>query len=357
MKIFIDANEYQRFIRTTKPDLGDLKILKKILKKPGKEGTKPYTLVTTEQVIDEYYREEDVQIKSNRKKISEKKVAFALFEKPTDKQSVHEKALVERAKKIESSFDALVKKEMASFDKKSGEVKRLMEDLFKLAGNPIACDDDILRAVEIRLSQGKYPPKTNGSIGDAINWEILLSQPDDVEYVFITKDTDFVTEDGSLRKSLQIEWDKDHSEKIKIYPYIGDFLEAIGEKKKLTVSKRPQILKKTSTEEGLLESSSNLVSVSDSSTMWVVPKTVTGGTYLVNPASVAGTNWTTVSGAGSTFTSSGANNFFTNVATVNVNFCPSCGAEKNQLVRLNTTAFYFSKNSYKCLTCGNTFEV
>ena len=361
MYIFIDTNIYKRISSSEKPNVGDLKTVKKLLKKKAIKGVRPYTLISTDQVTDEYYREESVDVASARNNVKNRlsNISSDLEKKPVDKLSRREKTAVARMTEIRESFKRFAEHDLERFEKESAEAVKIISDVFSLA-TEIKCDDQIIHLAQIRTARGKFPKTTRGSIGDAINWEVLLAQPDDGDYVLITTDSsDFVDPTtNKLFKTLQDEWDKSHPKaKITVFPFLGEFLQSVGEKKS-TKKKEAEDSPPTPTPPSKGYTGYTVVT-GPSSTLTVV------NAAMNQPLTFNNEYWDTVlndNNAGS-FTLAGnaitANNSVFAANIEGVKLCPFCGStnlNKSYLGYMTVSATLLGDNQYTCQNCKKSFK-
>jgi hypothetical protein len=226
MKVFIDTSEYLRYYRAFITNTYPLEKLLSLVEDGSVE------LILTQQVKDEFYRnKEDFAVLMKKKLNSCKKSLKVSISNEKDLKGIENelkdlklKYTKEVQVKVEENFN-IIEKNIAP----NGKVDKLIERLFKKSiFYPVT--RNIISAADIRKLLGN-PPKTNkGSLGDAINWEILLAEmQDDLE--FVCGDTDFKVENWkgeiTMRDFLQREWKEKVESDIRLYPRIIDFLESL----------------------------------------------------------------------------------------------------------------------------------
>ena len=104
---------------------------------------------------------------------------------------------------------------------KADKIIRSLIDL----GTRIEISDDIYRRAQQRHERGN-PPGKPGSLGDAINWEALLSAvPQSEPFFIITDDNDYasVLIKGKFNPFLQYEWSRLKSSELSYYKTLSGF--------------------------------------------------------------------------------------------------------------------------------------
>jgi predicted nucleic acid-binding protein len=241
--LFIDTNILLGFFAYTKDDLDQLEKLVSLIQA---ESIKLYL---TKQVVDEFYRNRESKLAESLSK----------FRLQTDKgcpsfmQSLEEYKVYMKALAIfEKSHGILLGKA-----KEHAENRTLLaDDLFsKLASeaNVIEITDEAYNAA-IRRSKLGNPPGKGDSIGDELNWELLLGVvQENSDLHVISKDGDYASKlNPAMAKSFLIdEWAQKNGGQLHLYAQIGQFFEAKfpGEDFLLQAEKRDAI-------EGLIYSGS-----------------------------------------------------------------------------------------------------
>ena len=182
LHVFIDTNVWLAFYSFTKDDVEQLRKLIKLIEK---EKLKLYI---TQQLADEFYRNRERKLDESLRAFGKGEIPKSLprylmdypeaaeFEKAVSEWQKVRDSLIDRAKK-----DAL---------DKSLAADTLFADVLKASPPATVGSDIIAKALNRRLvgnPPGKYP-----SLGDQINWEILLRDvPEEADLHIVSKDGDF----------------------------------------------------------------------------------------------------------------------------------------------------------------------
>ena len=185
MRIFIDTNIYLSFLHYTSDELEELEKLSVLLK----QGI--VTLYLTAQVKDEFYRNRESKLADALKRVREQRLAaqlpnfckeYAEYTALRDAQKAYDRAHADLLRKV--TEDALARKLRAD---------STIEQLFSLA-KLLTVDNAVMERASQRAARGN-PPGKPGSLGDAINWEVLLqSVPTGEDIVTITDDRDYASQ-------------------------------------------------------------------------------------------------------------------------------------------------------------------
>jgi ElaB/YqjD/DUF883 family membrane-anchored ribosome-binding protein len=219
MYIFIDTNNYLDYYKMSEDTIISLKKLRDyLIKNKGKVN-----LILPLQIEEEFYRRRNGIIKATL--VRTKKLKEEL-----DKLlAAHYKQ--DEAKEIKSQLEKLYKEQKDYLLNDKSEINQVINALFKLS-QKYKDDGDIFNKAYRRLVKGN-PPGKHGSIGDAIAWEIIISNCCKNDVYVISKDNDWADEieDGQVKMFLLREWKKKSSKKIKLYKTIGAFLNAVAKEK------------------------------------------------------------------------------------------------------------------------------
>jgi hypothetical protein len=350
MYVFVDSTEYKRFL-APEPDIKTLKTLKSLLGIKSKKGRLKAILIITDQVIDEYYRAESQRISESREQHAKKNFLLS-FDRLGKEESIEEKRINKKAGELKSSFEKLRNIKIKEFDKKMTETKNLIREIFALA-KKIDCNDQIFRKVEIRTARSMHPRRSKeGSVGDAINWEIILSTPDDRDFVIVTQDGDFIEKNSSdLHTTLRDEWCKNHTKKIKVVPYVGNFIDLIHKTEKNVIKK--QVKKKKVTKK--------LASKNSSKDNTPSPGT---STYVARSAPLSLSENPIVFPNPDILEVPRDNSISRILPRVTWNqngedpvSCPFCQANKDKLIEHFPVVYGSKVKNYFCLNCGKEFSV
>lgn len=182
--IFIDTNTYLSFFRLSNNDLNEIKKLLHGVR------SRELTIQVTSQVRDEFNRNREGVIFDALKKFRDEKVPKSY---PKLMQGYPEyKSLQQKAKDFSTLRKKILRKAEEDSRKQKLEADQLINQVFQFA-TMIECGDEILKSARERMDRGN-PPGKNGSYGDAINWEALLTKvPNDNDLIVISADSDFTT--------------------------------------------------------------------------------------------------------------------------------------------------------------------
>lgn len=216
MQVFIDTNILLSFFNFTNDDLEELKKLTVLL------NEKAVTLYLTDQVTAEFERNREAKIAEALKKLKEQQLNlhfpqickdFSEYEELRKFQRAYDNA---HAKLLDNLQVASVKKELKADEAVSA--------LFA-AAKTIKTTPEAVMAARLRLEIGN-PPGKNGSLGDALNWELLLAEaPISGDIYFITADRDFVSalDESKFKDYLLNEWTKRKTGSVIFYKLLSSF--------------------------------------------------------------------------------------------------------------------------------------
>lgn len=182
MYLFIDTNIFLSFYHLTKDDLEELRKLSLLIKKGG------VMLILTDQVEMEFWRNRENKIADSIRRLKEQKLnlEFPQLCKGYKEYSALQKLQDEYKK----SHSELLTKIMVDIENNTLQADEIIIDLFEKA--------DCVESIEKYISDAKYrinignPPGKNGSLGDAINWGILLDKiPLNEKLFLVSDDKDF----------------------------------------------------------------------------------------------------------------------------------------------------------------------
>lgn len=216
MNVFIDTNIFLSFYHFSNEELSTLENIF------ASNQTGTIKVILTEQLKNEFYRNRENKIKDALKKFSDEEIKFQLpsFMKNYEefeqiRQSIRQLNEVRRKLKSKANKDIL---EMNLVTDK------VVEEIFKV-NNIVEINDEIFTKAH-RRHLLRNPPGKNDSMGDAINWEILLqSVPNDEDLHIISDDGDFysVIDDEKLNSFLENEWKEKKNSKIYFYRKLSKF--------------------------------------------------------------------------------------------------------------------------------------
>lgn len=215
MNVFIDTNVFLSFYHLTSEDLEELRKLKPLIEHGEIQ------LFLPEQVKDEYLRNREVKILAATKVLKEQKLSLKFpamckdypeYEMLREIQSNHNEA-----------HSALVTKLSDAVSTRTLTADTVIRELFDLA-TTISTTTAHLAQAEARMAVGN-PPGKKGSLGDAINWEVLLSCAPEEDLFLIADDRDYysVLDENQPKEFLVDEWFKKKQSKLFNYRRISEF--------------------------------------------------------------------------------------------------------------------------------------
>jgi hypothetical protein len=184
MNLFIDTNVYLSFYHLTNDDLEELRKLAAVV------NEKKIRLFVTVQVQQEFWRNRENKLKESLKDLRNLKLSLQY------PNICKEYPAYEEMRAHQKQFSALHSSMMAAIisdiDARSLRADEVIEQLFGIA-NVINHDEQILANARDRTDLGN-PPGKKGSLGDAVNWECLLSRtPQKEDLHFVSIDGDFAS--------------------------------------------------------------------------------------------------------------------------------------------------------------------
>lgn len=233
--LFIDTNVLLSFYAFAKDDLEQLDKLVKLI------HAKSIKLYLTQQVVDEFMRNREANLANSLKEFRGHAIrACPSFMRDLKDYAKYDKALSEFNKTSEKLLDAATKQ--------ANEGTLLADTLFadlKAKAKVIGVSDEAHEAAYLRKRLGN-PPGKQGSIGDELNWELLLSEvPDGTDLHIISKDKDYASPlDPTVPKAFLVEeWKTRRNGTLTLYEQIGQFFSANfpGEDFSLVIEKREAI--------------------------------------------------------------------------------------------------------------------
>ena len=216
MQLFIDANIFLSFYDFTSDDLKELDKLALLIQ------NKKVTLQLPQQVIDEIWRNREPKLYGNFPKFRNEK--FSLSFPSYCKNHKKYDAIRECQKKLKELHSEMVNDLQEDIENKKLDADRLLQKLFSVA-TILDRTQQLIDSARERVELGN-PPGKKGSIGDALNWETLLSEtPDRKPLCLISGDTDFASplSNDHLRDFLQEEWKEKKASKLQFYRTLTAF--------------------------------------------------------------------------------------------------------------------------------------
>jgi len=195
INLFIDTNILLDFYRYSADDLEKLNQLEDLIVK-----AEDINLIVTSQQVDEFYRNRDKVIAAAGKSLQSSVTLPELFSGHTDYKDVKS-----RAETLRADIERIKRDTLSEAQAGTLRADQIINRLLKKATNV----DDATYLKARRRSAVGNPPGKPGSIGDAINWEMLLKHvPEGENAHIISRDGDYASAlDGSqLDSHLRREW-------------------------------------------------------------------------------------------------------------------------------------------------------
>lgn len=230
INLFLDTNKFLALYTLPKEELEEIE--KELLKAIKEESI---VLWLPEQVINEFKRNRE-RILVERVQKLEKEVGEEMkLEKCKLSLTLADRGEIERIKKIESEIEVKfnelkeAKKKLRDKIAKDVKAKTFLADAFvkKLfdAAKVIKVETEIVRMAKLRFTLGN-PPGKEGSFGDAVIWETLLSvMPEKEDLHFVGFDNDFRSklDKSDFSPFLLEEWEERKNSKLLPFAHLGDF--------------------------------------------------------------------------------------------------------------------------------------
>lgn len=215
--VFIDTNIFLEYFSFAPDDLEELKKLQVAV------ASGEVHLWTTSQVKDEFVRNREEQVAKSLK---------ALRDTAPSKQSVPHiaRALagfadLNQAKQIYGEkLNKLEGDVLHAYEREDLAADHALNELWDLM-NVIEVEEEIFSRACHRVECGN-PPGKKGSVGDAINWEALLTAgPNEEKMYLVSNDKDFRSsvQDGRIKDVLLGEWRAEKKGEVVLYRRLSDF--------------------------------------------------------------------------------------------------------------------------------------
>lgn len=217
MHVFIDTNILLNFFHFSKDELD---ALNDVFASHEHGAAKVYL---TEQVCNEFRRNRENKIKDALKRFKEVKYSAQLpsFMKGYEEYSSIRKLSTELQKLVKAIMDK------ADADIASRELlaDKLIEDIFSRS-EILETTMEVFSVASMRIAIGN-PPGKNNSIGDSINWTVLLqSVPNTENLHIISEDGDYYStiNEEAVHPFLEQEWKKKKKSSVFMYRTLTAFL-------------------------------------------------------------------------------------------------------------------------------------
>lgn len=218
-QLFIDTNVLLRFYAYSDDSLSEVEKLS-ALQKSGQ-----INLLVTEQVIEEHFRNRDRELAESFKRIDAIAANSQIPRFAEHYQEAKElREILGKAKEARAKLVAILKADIAENKLRADQV---IEDLLSSAQILKRKSQDVEMA-RLRRELGN-PPGKKETLGDQINWEILLRGcPDTEDLHLVSRDGDFHGNviDGVPNNFLSREWKEKKQANIFIYKGLSEFAKA-----------------------------------------------------------------------------------------------------------------------------------
>lgn len=215
MNLFIDTNIYLTFYHYSSDDLEELKKLSSAVK------NRKITLYATDQVKNEFRRNRETKIADALKRFSDQKLNTQFPQICKEYEEYNH--LRDAIRQYNEAKDKIYAKLLSDTEQDTLGADSLIGELFAKS-QTLYSNPTILNAATLRMQLGN-PPGKKGSYGDAINWEILLSEMPTQDLYLITDDTDYISpiNEDKLAHYLIEEWEEKKHASIFFYRRLSQF--------------------------------------------------------------------------------------------------------------------------------------
>jgi hypothetical protein len=217
MYLLIDTNILLSFYSLAPEDLAEIRQLQ------GEVAAAKVQLVTTTQIGNEFYRNREQRLEGALKPLVNQVLNPQL--PPLCAPYSELAATLQRAmQQYERAQGALVAAINGDIRAKALVADRLVADL--LAGSQcLTLDPQIIQQAQLRMAMGN-PPGKNNSLGDALNWECLLTAlPAGATLALVSGDKDYASalNEEEFNGFLQDEWQRRNGGQLLFYRRLGAF--------------------------------------------------------------------------------------------------------------------------------------
>ena len=217
INVFIDTNILLNFFHFSKDEID---ALNKVFASREHGAA---TVYLTEQVRDEFKRNRESRINDALKRFQQTDLSVQL---PSFMKGYGEfNEIKEISNELQTKSKAILEKVHKDISEHKLLADKLINEIFRRG--VIETTDEIYNEALKRVTLGN-PPGKNNSIGDAINWTILLKQvPDGEDLHIISEDGDFYSslDKKNVHPFLKDEWKKKKKLELKVYKTLSSFLE------------------------------------------------------------------------------------------------------------------------------------
>ena len=217
MHVFIDTNILLNFYHFTGDDLD---ALNNVFASHEQGAANVYL---TDQVCNEFKRNRESKIKDALRRFNEYKTAAQL---PSFMRSYEEYTEIqELSKELKNKLKCISSKANDDIKNKNLQADRLICEIFRHSAI-IITSIEIYNSARMRMDIGN-PPGKPGSIGDAINWLVLLEAvPNEQEMHIISEDGDYYSalDEKDINPFLEEEWRDRKQSKVRVYRTLTQFM-------------------------------------------------------------------------------------------------------------------------------------
>lgn len=178
-------------------------------------------LFVPQQTSDEVWRNRDSKLMQSLESFKSFSLQFPNFARSYPEY----KTIKQEYENLKQKHSEWIAKLKADIVARKLAVDEVIADFFSKT-DILPCDDEIIRAAELRYMRGNPPGKDN-KYGDAVNWECLLRCcPDNEDLYLISADNDYasVADREQFNLYLKSEWAERKNSKIVFFKTLSAFL-------------------------------------------------------------------------------------------------------------------------------------
>lgn len=219
LNIFLDTNIYLSFYRLSNEDIEKLESLIILINE-----TEEIKLFITSQLIDEFYRNRDMQINDTLKNLKQLWTWWLNLPTFSKKYSEYQE-LKDAYKNFQSKRKKFEEKITSDIEKYELPPDEIIEKLFRISERLEKSDDILLKSKN--RTELWNPPWKKWSLWDAIHWELLLEYiPNNEDLYFVWIDWDFksILEKNKINSFLEREWKNNKDSEIFYFENLSTFL-------------------------------------------------------------------------------------------------------------------------------------
>ena len=220
-QVFVDTNALLGFYAYSSDDLAQLdKLIAEV-------NSKNIKMLITDHVLDEFNRNREAKIAETLKKFSEKSATDNF---PRLIQHYEQYRGMRDAVDLYSKLKAEIAEQLkVDIERRTLPADRIFDQIVQ-ASEVLIVTNDVVEAAKLRVARGN-PPGKNGSLGDAINWELLVRNADrNADLHIVTQDKDYVSPIDRARISdfLADEWNSRVGSAIYLYSTLRALFEEVA---------------------------------------------------------------------------------------------------------------------------------